>query len=110
MKTIREIPKEGIRTLTKTPGPVDMARCIQRYETRSGDYTKERHEGLPDNPGDVKERLHKRQKKMMKRYICPFSRIPLRHLPLLTNSNDREPLDICEGNELGRPAFYPLPH
>jgi hypothetical protein len=63
MKTISEIRKEGIHALTKTLGPVDMARFIQSYETGSGDYTKERHEWLPDNLDDVTAGLLERQKK-----------------------------------------------
>ena len=66
MKTISEIRKEGINALSKTLGPVDMARFIQSYEIGSGDYTKERHQWLPDNPDEVKERLLKRQKKIKK--------------------------------------------
>ena len=64
MKTISEIRKEGISALAKTLGPVDMARFIQSYETGSGDYTKERHQWLPENLDEVKVRLLKRQKKM----------------------------------------------
>jgi len=67
MKTISEIRKEGISALAKTLGPVDMARFIQSYETGSGDYTKERHQWLPDNIDEVKERLLKRQKKIKKK-------------------------------------------
>jgi hypothetical protein len=63
MKTISEIRKEGIHALTKTLGPIDMARFIQSYETGTGDYTKERHEWLPDNLDDVKAGLVERQKK-----------------------------------------------
>ncbi|MFA6333595.1 MAG: hypothetical protein WCX22_11625 [Methanoregula sp.] len=63
MKTISEIRKEGIHALTKTLGPVDMARFIQSYETGTGDYTKERQEWLPDNLNDVKGSLIERQKK-----------------------------------------------
>jgi len=63
MKTISEIRKEGIHALTKTLGPVDMARFIQSYDTGTGDYTKERHEWLPDNLDEVKGRLLERQKK-----------------------------------------------
>jgi len=63
MKTISEIRKEGIHALTKTLGPVDMARFIQSYETGTGDYTKERQEWLPDNLADVKAGLLERQKK-----------------------------------------------
>jgi hypothetical protein len=63
MKTISEVRKEGIQALTKTLGPVDMARFIQSFETGSGDYTKERHEWLPENLDDVKNDLLERQKK-----------------------------------------------
>jgi len=63
MKTISEIRKEGIQALTKTLGPVDMARFIQSYDTGRGDYTKERHQWLPENIDDVKCRLLKREKK-----------------------------------------------
>jgi hypothetical protein len=63
MKTISEVRKEGIQALTKTLGPVDMARFIQSFETGSGDYTKERHEWLPENLDDVKSSLLERQKK-----------------------------------------------
>ena len=62
MKTISEIRKEGIHALTKTLGPVDMARFIQSYDTGTGDYTKERHEWLPDNLSDIKGSLLERQK------------------------------------------------
>jgi len=63
MKTISEVRKEGIQALTKTLGPVDMARFIQSFETGSGDYTKERHEWLPDNLDDIKGSLLEREKK-----------------------------------------------
>jgi hypothetical protein len=63
MKTISDVRKEGIQALTKSLGPVDMARFIQSFETGSGDYTKERHEWLPDNLDDVKTDLLERQKK-----------------------------------------------
>lgn len=63
MKTISEIRKEGIHALTKTLGPVDMARFIQSYETGTGDYTKERQAWLPDNFAEVKAGLLERQKK-----------------------------------------------
>ncbi|MFA5268055.1 MAG: hypothetical protein WC379_08780 [Methanoregula sp.] len=63
MKTISEVRKEGIQALTKTLGPVDMARFIQSFETGSGDYTKERHEWLPDNLDDVKGSLLEWEKK-----------------------------------------------
>jgi len=63
MKTISEIRKEGIQALTKTLGPVDMARFIQSFETGSGDYTKERQEWLPDNLDTVKSDLLEREKK-----------------------------------------------
>jgi hypothetical protein len=62
MKTISEVRKEGIQALTKTLGPEDMARFIQSFETGSGDYTKERHEWLPDNLEDAKPGLLERQK------------------------------------------------
>jgi hypothetical protein len=41
---------------------VDMERFIQNNETGSGDYTKERHQWLPDKIDEVKVRLLKRQK------------------------------------------------
>lgn len=63
MKTISEVRKEGIQALTKSLGPVDMARFIQSFESGSGDYTKERHEWLPDNLDDIKTDLLDRQKK-----------------------------------------------
>jgi hypothetical protein len=63
MKTISEVRKEGIQALTKTLGPVDMARFIQSFETGSGDYTKERHEWLPDDLDTIKSDLLERQKK-----------------------------------------------
>lgn len=63
MKTISDVRKEGIQALTKSLGPVDMARFIQSFETGSGDYTKERHEWLPDNLDEVKTDLLERQKK-----------------------------------------------
>ena len=63
MKTISEIRKEGIAALTKTLGPVDMARFIQSFESGSGDYTKERHDWLPDNLDEIKASLLERQTK-----------------------------------------------
>ena len=70
MKTISEIRKEGIHALTKTLGPVDMARFIQSYETGTGDYTKERHEWLPDNLSDIKGSLLELQKKRKTQKQC----------------------------------------
>ena len=64
MKTISEIRKEGIHALTKTLGPVDMARFIQSYDTGTGDYTKERKEWLDKDfdavMADIKERRKKK--------------------------------------------------
>ncbi|AGB02766.1 hypothetical protein [Methanoregula formicica] len=67
MKTISEVRKEGIQALTKTLGPVDMARFIQSFETGSGDYTKERHEWLPENLDEIKNGLMERQKNVKRR-------------------------------------------
>jgi len=63
MKTISEVRKEGIEALTKTLGPVDMARFIESFETGSGDYTKERQEWLPDDLDTIKSDLIEREKK-----------------------------------------------
>ena len=63
MKTISEVRKEGSQVLTKSLGPVDLARFIQSFETGSGDYTKERHEWLPENLDDIKGSLIERQRK-----------------------------------------------
>ena len=63
MKTISEVRKEGFEALKKTLGPADMARFIQSFETGSGDYTKERHEWLPDDPDEIVSSLMERQKK-----------------------------------------------
>lgn len=71
MKTISEVRKEGIQALTKTLGPVDMARFIQSFETGSGDYTKERHEWLPENLDEIKNDLMERQKKRKTKKQAP---------------------------------------
>ena len=63
MKTIREIRKEGLEALSRALGPVDMARFISSFETGSGDYTKERHQWLPDDREEVVARIQERQKK-----------------------------------------------
>jgi len=63
MKTISEIRKEGIHALTKTLGPVDMARFIQSYETGTGDYTRERKQWLEKDFDTVIARIKERRKK-----------------------------------------------
>lgn len=65
-KTISEIRKEGICALSNALGPVDMARFIQSYESGSGDYTKERHEWLPDDTEALNKRLIEREKQRKK--------------------------------------------
>lgn len=63
MKTISEVRKEGFEALEKTLGPRDMERFIRSFGTGSGDYTKERHQWLPEKLGDIKEDLLNLQKK-----------------------------------------------
>jgi len=62
-KTLNEIRIKGFRVLVKNLGLADAIRFIQSYETGTGDYTKERHEWLPDDLDTVKGRLLERQKK-----------------------------------------------
>jgi len=62
MKTISEIRREGIQALTQALGPVDMARFISSYETGSGDYTRDRHQWLPDDPQEIVARVLEREK------------------------------------------------
>jgi len=62
-KTLNEIRIRGFEVLVKNLGPADAIRFIQSYETGTGDYTKERHEWLPDDLDTIKGRLLERQKK-----------------------------------------------
>ncbi len=62
MKTISEIRREGIEALSKALGPIDMARFISSFEHGSGDYTKERHQWLPNDREFVLKSLLERQK------------------------------------------------
>ncbi|HWQ62872.1 MAG TPA: hypothetical protein VN429_00550 [Methanospirillum sp.] len=62
MKTISEIRKEGIQALTQALGPVDMARFISSYENGSGDYTRDRHQWLPNDPDEIIPKILERQK------------------------------------------------
>ena len=62
-KTLHEIHTDGMDALLKTLGPVDMIRFLTMFDEGHGDYTKERHEWLPDNLGDIKGSLLERQKK-----------------------------------------------
>lgn len=52
----------GIQVLTQAPGPVDMTPFISRYVTGSGDYTRDRHQWLPDDPEEIVARVLERQK------------------------------------------------
>jgi hypothetical protein len=63
MKTISEVRREGFEALEKTLGPRDMERFIRSFGTGYGDYTKERHQWLPEKLDDIKEDLMKFQKK-----------------------------------------------
>ena len=62
-KTLHEIHTEGMDALLKALGPVDMIRFLQMFDHGKGDYTKERHEWLPENLDDVKGGLFEQQKK-----------------------------------------------
>ncbi len=63
MKTINEVRKEGFEALEKTLGPRDMERFIKSFGPGHGDYTKERHQWLPEKLEDIKEDLLEFQKK-----------------------------------------------
>lgn len=63
MKTISEIRREGIEALSKALGPIDMARFISSFDHGSGDYTKERHQWLPNDREMILKSLLERQNK-----------------------------------------------
>jgi len=62
MKTLHEIHDEGMNSLLKTLGPVDMIRFIQMFDHGKGDYTKERKQWLSNNLDEIYSEIQKMQK------------------------------------------------
>lgn len=46
--TPNELRQAGLDVLVRELGPVGMVRFIQQFERGKGDYTRERHQWLPD--------------------------------------------------------------
>jgi hypothetical protein len=44
-----QIRRRGIDALARELGPVGMVRFLQQFETGKGDYTRERHQWLPQD-------------------------------------------------------------
>jgi hypothetical protein len=64
MKTLQEIHTECMDALLKALGPVDTIRFLQIYETRSGDWTKDREKILEDDPDKIIKSIMARRKKV----------------------------------------------
>jgi hypothetical protein len=47
--TLEEIRHRGLDALARELGPVGMIRFLQQFETGTGDYTRDRHQWLPDD-------------------------------------------------------------
>jgi hypothetical protein len=62
VKTLHEIHDEGIDTLRKTSGPVDMIRFIQMFDKGKGDYTEERKQWLSKDLDEIFNELLEMQK------------------------------------------------
>jgi len=62
MKTLHEIHGEGMNSLLKTLGPVDLIRFIQMFDHGKGDYTKERKQLLSDDLDEIYSEIQNMQK------------------------------------------------
>jgi hypothetical protein len=62
VKTLHEIHDEGINTLRKTRGSVDMVRFIQMFDHGTGDYTKERRQWLRNDLDEICNEIFEMQK------------------------------------------------
>jgi hypothetical protein len=61
--TLAELRRAGIDALAKALGPVGMARFLQQFDPRQGDYTSERSRIL-GNPsvGEVMDEMERRRR------------------------------------------------
>jgi len=64
MKTISEIHTEGMAALLNALGPDDTIQFLRIYETRSGDWTKDREKVLEDDPDNIIKSIMARRKKV----------------------------------------------
>ena len=62
VKTLHEIHHEGMNSLLKTLGPVDLIRFIQMFDHGKGDYTKERKQWLSDDLDEIYGEIQNMQK------------------------------------------------
>lgn len=60
--TLNQIQQKGLEVLSRELGPVGMIRFLQMFETGYGDYTKERHQWLDEQPiEDIVQRIRQRR-------------------------------------------------
>ncbi len=64
MKTLQEIHTKGMAALLTALGPDDTIRFLRIYETRSGDWTKDREKILEDDPDKIIKSIMARRKKV----------------------------------------------
>ncbi len=64
MKTLHEIHTEGMAALLKALGPDDTILFLRIYQTRSGDWTKDREKILEDDPDKIIKSIMARRKKV----------------------------------------------
>ncbi|NUN63730.1 hypothetical protein HCU40_02975 [Pseudanabaena biceps] len=61
-----EISRRGYQALIKELGYAGAARFLLRFESGSGDYTKDRHQGLEQlTMDDFRDFVHKKREKMI---------------------------------------------
>ena len=65
VKTLHEIHDEGMNSLLKTLGPVDLIRFIQMFDHGRGDYTKERKQWLKKDLHEISHEIKEMMKKQL---------------------------------------------
>jgi len=61
VKPLARIQHEGWDALVEKLGPIDASRFLQIYDMGSGDYTKERHTWLSNDPDEIIASVMKRR-------------------------------------------------
>ena len=61
--TLRELNHLAMQALRKKLGMAGMVRFLHQFDAGSGDYTKERHEWLPDDMDAICRDMNPKKKK-----------------------------------------------
>lgn len=60
--SLEEIRCRGVQALVHELGPAGMIRFLQQFQVGKGDYTRDRHQWLPDNLQEIAEEIERQSK------------------------------------------------